>query len=159
MRLTTKEMDKGQALWKLLCQTFKWDESGSKIPTHRRFQHPRMPWTEESGGFMDVVYEVVGGGAVENTENATYFNIAFAHVYTQEGDLMYSPEIVVRVFVYPGQIIAIPYEVTDHRMGLFRRAIDMDSGEIVSVRMVDQLFGLSNTVLRNIQAYNYGINE
>lgn len=155
MRLTSKEIQKGEKLFRLLCDTFKWQRDGRKIPTSRRFKHPTLTWSEERGGFMDVVYEVTNVGT---SDNLRYIDVAFAHIYTQEGDLMYSPEIVARI-INDGVIVAIPIEITDHRMGLFQRAIDMDSEQIVSARMVENLFDLSNTVLSNIQAYNYGIKE
>jgi hypothetical protein len=156
MRLTSQEITRGEKLWQQLCTTFNWNSNGDKVPVSRRFTHPRMPWSEGRGGFMDVVYEIVHGGSTDT--GLVYSDIAFGHVYTQEGDLMYSPEIVVRV-IRDGLIVAIPIEVTDHRMGVYRRAIDDESGQIVSASMVKQIFGLAETVLANIQAYDYGIKE
>jgi hypothetical protein len=119
------------------------------VHEHRRWTHPTSAWTEGRGGFMDVVAEVT-----DRTPDG-HPVVALGHVYTQNGDLMYSPELV---FVYHVDDRACyPLEITDHRMGLFHRVIDLHSGirYDFGCRQQEELAALLALVCNNIGSYGY----
>jgi len=75
--------------------------------------------------------------------------VAVAHTFEQNGDLMYDPEIVFEVLAGAAWE---PVEITQHPVGVYRRAVWTDSGRLRSnaalIRELKEFAGLWDRNLR-----------
>lgn len=98
----------------------------------------------KNGPYMDLCIECVGPNQV-----------AVGHVYTQNGDVMYDPEIVF----FTGYLEWVPIEITQHPVGVYNRCANLndDSSAIVTYapKTSKSVRQLANLWARNLKSQGW----
>lgn len=82
-----------------------------------------VKFRDTSGTRQDLVFERLYGS-----------RLAVGHTFIQNGDVMKDPECVISVSGEPGRRFVSPVEITQHPVGIYRRADDMrDPTEIIDL--------------------------